>query len=129
MSNVRVPVDITARIRRHNANARKFIEYLLGATREHGITALEAASHPQAPKGFDLNYRSAFSWLHSHGRIVRLAEKRNREYSVYVLPEYAAGRDTIEYHAWVARAYQRGYDDGYILGLADGLIEKSGDDE
>lgn len=71
-------------------------QYVLGVlkiVKHYGVTWAEVADGAKTHHG---TASSALTNLHKAGVIVRLAEKRGKS-AVYVLPEFAASRDTSPY--------------------------------
>lgn len=103
----------------------KYVLAKLAMAGPRGLTSYEAGHLPDAPKGLrhHQNYSACMSNMHEDGRVAALMERRG-QHRVYVLPEHVADRETIGYTRLKDKWYQQGYDDGYVLGLSDGLFEK-----
>lgn len=84
---------------------------------EYGITGHDV----QAATGWGDSPKSrAMSNLLKDGKLVRLAEKRDRGH-VHVLPGKEAGRDIEPYQSIAEKHRLAGYDAGYNLGVTHGL--------
>lgn len=93
---------------------------VLALAYDAAATGITGHDVQQATGWGDSSKSRALSNLLRDGKLVRLAEKRDRGF-IHVLPEHVNGRDIEPYVSLAEKHYDRGLEHGMYAGVSEGL--------